>query len=669
MPNLRLARVVVAGTAISIMSLSGCGRSDAEEQAIESAAEKLTFVMSGPNVSPIAERKETGLKEVLQIVQPLVSSDDASISVAANTLAARAQSGLGEIAATEAAEHERLASNSLATIVTLADVWSVQNARAREAAAYDPAAELDALTKSEREIERLIGEATAERQKAEARVSGFEKEADAVLAQAKAKRDEAAQLKQRMSGTDATGALALLEQATAIAREADALDLRASGIRGQAFAAAPAVDAARREIELLISRRESVAKLKRLVGERASTMRTAAEESRAAADAAGTALSAAISEVADRRRGALASALESAARHFRDASASARKAGQGATGPGKTSANLLAASAQQSLGDVQLLQARGDSTFAGVLAAIVEAAPNIPGKAGIEGMITEFGERATRARTESQEAYRAARDGFQGAGAGADLSERIEKITRILTNLTGETPAAPTEPVNPAAAATDETAATPASAPPADDAQAAERIRAMLTELAGALNRGDALTASGFFAASTPAQEQAMDTLITPGLNLAALDGALREKFSATLAQILAASPMGAMLGPSLKDFSSFDLKPAELQIEVMGDKAIVSKNGLPAHALVRMGERWLVDVPADAAAAMGPMGAIVKGLGDAAAELVPGVKDGTYKTKEEFLSAFMAKLGPMMQKLGPMPGMPTMPGKPGGGG
>ncbi len=669
--NIAKRHALTAAALIAVAGcLTGCGRSD--DHAIKTAAAELEKLTGGGQRSfPIVSKRREVLLGVIKSLGLIEGGSESTASSAAS-LTARAQGALAEMSATDLVDAERRVQGRLTGVRASLGIWTSQNARAAQSESYKPDADLAAIDAQASEIEKAIGAAAEAERTSTAKMTGLQREAEGLLTQSRTKRGEAAAIRQQMGTVSQTEGLALMERAAVIGRDADRLDVQAADITAQAGQVRPAIDDAKRATDLLSNRRESLKTSRATVQARAQGGQAAAVEARRLAGTAAADVTKAMSDAMALRAGDVASAGDAAAKGYRTAISTAKKAQQGAQGEMRTNAALAAAGFSQALGDVLFVQARGLESFATVAESAASAKPALPDAPKFAQSASEAREAVKRVAEEAASAYKDAREWYDAAGGKPEVKERITKLIETLNRVSkGEAKLA----ADPAEA--DPNAAVPAEKPtsdpapaggdaPADPAAETALVKKMFGEFTGAIKAGRVDEALGFILAETDEAQATVDAVVTPMFQLVALDAACKEKLGAGLAEIMQASPMGLMVGPLMKGGEAIStFKAAETKVEFLSaTKAEVSstvdQKGPPTQ-VVKKGDRWLLTVPAEmASAAKGPAVAMMANLGSAAGTLAADVRAGKV-TKEQVAQNLMMKLMP--------PGMPKPPTAPPGGG
>ena len=120
--------MLLAAAAATSMLL-GCGGSMRDQEAIRDASITMHGLgVSGSEPLPAVEDRRARYTSVVKNLSAIGSSGNSAEAAAANGLIARAQSGLGEIAAREAADLEQDAPNRITAIRSAFEQWQSQKA-------------------------------------------------------------------------------------------------------------------------------------------------------------------------------------------------------------------------------------------------------------------------------------------------------------------------------------------------------------------------------------------------------------------------------------------------------------------------------------------------------------------------------------------------------------
>ena len=491
------ARLVASSLVLlasTVAGLAGCDQRDAASDAIQSAKTTLaTLTGGGRTVDTRAEKLKPALEQVVKSLSPHVDAKLPGQAAAANSLLARAKAALATMKVDEAHAAEQAALNKALEVRGKLDEWLVQKSRAESLAKFDP-------TKAKKEIDarvatltRQIADTQAQRASADGVVVGLKAKSDGLLAQAKMLREQASAVKGRVSGASATEGLALVQQATDIGRQADALDKQASFVQADAMAAQPAADdAAARIVKLNNELNQAKTADAELAATAAATHEQAqAARTQAEAAAAATAKGAAELEALRGADSALAVASEGATKGFKDAIGSATKS-VAAAGGGEAggAAKLAKAGYQQALGDVLYGRARGLQDYLAILGALANSKPALPDAAKYADQSKLVMEQAAAMLKEAQEAYESAKDAYAAGSGKEEMRARLEKLAVLVGKMGVKKEEAapavpPAAPAEGAGADGEKPPAAPAAppAPAADgDAVAADVRSAAITD-------------------------------------------------------------------------------------------------------------------------------------------------------------------------------------------
>lgn len=678
----RLHRSAIALLLSSGLALSACDRHDPADEAIQAASIKLQAISGGsaaPGVNQ-ALRKDT-YQSVLTGVKSFTDSGTAAQQAAAQLLVARAQAGMGEIAAQDAADLERSFLSTLGVARARLDQWLSQNSVSTALKVYDPAKDLADL---DRQIQARGSEAEtlkAEQAKVRAQIADLAARAKQADDDARAKRQQEAGIRKQGDGQSQTQRLTLLEQSAAVGREADALDQQNAILQAQGAKLDPVAAEIDRQIARLATQQDLLRKAKADASGLAQRKGVASDAARQEALVAAKTIDDVLKELADQRQ-AISGPTSDAVKNYAAAAASAKKAVGGSTDKSKNSAQMSAASYSQGLGDVRAGQGRSLSAYIGVLELMASATPALPAKASIQSTLDAARAEHTAASEESKAAYRLALEGFKsGAGRSDEEKKLAEQIQARLERLSDEKPPA-AEPAA-APAPTGEPASPGEAAAPMGDVE--PEVRAAIAAMKGDMQSGDAARMLAHLHIPNAAARPVLESMFADSGVAADFDNACREKFGKGLQELIDASqaesiknnPMAKQLATGLSKAGGASVlgdmdkmlgegttlrvvKPGEVELTATG----VSE-GLTLVKNADTADAWKinVDVPADQLPMLQMMGGMMKPMLGTLKAVAADIRADKYKTGDDMLVDLSAKIMGAMMSPGGRPG-----GRPGGG-
>ncbi len=650
----------VGAAALTLVVLAGCDQRDPAGEAIQAAKTTLATLTGGGRVVDTRQEKlRPALDEVVRLLTPHLDTRRPGQASAANSLFARAKASLATLKVEEANAAERASLNKALEIRGKLDEWLVQQARAESLARFDPAQARAEISAKAALLETQVAATTAARETAESQVAALKQRADGLLVQAKALRAQAGTLRARAAEVSATEGLALVQQATQIGREADALDKEASFVEADALAGRPAVDDAAALLVKFANERAQVRTAGTELDETTRATKGQAEAARQQAQAAAAALVKLGEELEAARAadGAMAQAFDAAVKGFRDAVAAAKKSALTAgSGEALSAAKLQVAGYQQALGDVLFVRGRGTQDHLALLELLAAAKPALSGAAGFADRAKTLREQAAGVLSEAGEAYEAAKDGFAGAGGKEAARARLDKLAEIVGQLSGKK-APPTPAEAPAPTGAEPAPAADAAAAPAEGDPIAAVKAAFLQQIADRKS-GDVEKVLAHFVIANEEQKALVVAEMQMGAAAADLDAACRERLNKPFAELVAdAGPGGAMIAsalaqmdPSVDSLTFTAVSPTEVQVQGKG-----MPMALTAKLMDGVWRTHIPDMPpqlVQQAKAMLPM--VVNAFGAAAADVRAGtITDGT-----GLVAAIMAK---MAAGVGAAQGQPDM--------
>lgn len=674
---------------------SGCESRDENARVLSDAAVRLDVMTGGGAVpAPNPERAKAELAKLVNELRPIAGESGPS-GAAANALLARAQAGLGDLAAGRSAEMEREFVSQLSTVRATLDRWFAQNSLAAALEGYDPAREIAAIDGQIRDRTSEMESLAAEKRKQEGVVAGLRDQARQAREAAKAERDKDAALRGRAEGATQVQRLDLVSQAVRAGRAADAQERRASELEAQAGTEEPRVAELGAQTERLTRQVELLRSAQGQARARAEANKRQADEARKGARAAAEALAEQLGAISALRAKA-DEPIEEARKQYAAAIGAAKKGGSAGGKEGKQSSQSSLANYQQSLGDAQSTRARSLAAYAGVLRSVGEARPALPGAdAAAQGAAKAVSD-MDGARKEAGEAYQAAKGLYSGMSATPVVKARLERLAKDLESLATlgaeppksepahEEPAPGGEkPAGEAAPATGETPAggTPSGAAPALAPDVVQRIEGEVHDAAarfsGLLRSHDVEAVRGAMEFADDQARELFDAAVPTLLSMDALDGAVKAKFGKDLATAAKESQDPAVkMSPATMMWGSLSAQgakllfteeqarsaPVKVKSETEAALTLPQDAGDPTTFVKRDGAwKMLAKTKQPSASpAADMMKQLLPKLRTVMDELKSGVDAGQFASAEDVLKAIGPKVLPLMG--------PNIPGGRGGG-
>lgn len=433
--------------AASISLAAGCGGQSADQQAMSDAAKELGVLgLPGSNPSPVPDQRKKKLQAIIASLKP-VADNGGNGGSAAHLLIARAQAGLAEAAAHEAAEAESAAGSQLTTVRLGLDRWLSQRSIAAALESYDATAQIAEIDQKIAQREQQAAELMQAKQAAQGVLDGIMAKAKQARDQATAKREAEAAIRARTAGATQTQIAELVIEARQVKREGDAYEKEAGEFEANASREKPKVDAFSTQIE-------QITKEVSLLRDGKQALTTKAAKTREQAVAATQEASKTAEEVVaqlralEEARKATDGPTEEALKNYRSAIATVKKATYSGN-DGQATSKVAGAGYQQSLGDVLFARANGVKAYADLLAALQAA--KMPGAAG---------EALAQTQTAAKEAFEAARREYEGARqqfsgnlrlpeTAKRILERVDAQLKALSGVVDEPPAGEPAPEKP----------------------------------------------------------------------------------------------------------------------------------------------------------------------------------------------------------------------------
>ena len=657
------------------LCLPGCDDRGPVAQAIDEANIKLTTLSPNGGAIPSDEYRQKVYREVTATLQGKSGGTAAQQSAAA-VLLSRAQLGLAEVPAAEAADIEQQLQHQQTQVRAALDQWRSLSAQAASLASYDPSTELNEIARQSQEREAAIQREQARKADVDARVADLRNQAASKASAAKAKRQEESAILGGMAQASAVEGEKLLRQGVDIRRQADALDVESSDLEARASQVAPQSEQVQLEIDRLTAQRALLDTSREEVSARAAAMKERAGVAQAEASQAATALAGLVTEMESVRA---TLPYEDAGSQFQTAAGTAKKAGS-ADNAARAAAELAHGTAQQALGDLRLSQAHGLARATATYDALASASPALPDAAKYKATLATLQESRKAALEAATEAYSAAAASFQNAGGSEQARQRLDSVIMGLSRTVKATSGGTKDLAVEMGLSETPTPAPEESgeAPPDGGSAQAGTPGASVEAVIGAIRSGQFQTILDYIHTTDPTMQGLLRSAAGVAQQASSLSDAMVAKFGKGLMDLGATGPAASLDLERLKSLTA-----ADFPVEVTGDTAVVhSPPDLegPNDGLLmrRVDGVWKVDLEAMQAAGgqgggaqqltmmaalVGPM---IKDVGAVFDEVRAGVESGAYADLEAVQAVLEQKMQAVVQKVmgGMMGGMPP----PGGG-
>jgi hypothetical protein len=430
MINRTLKLTLLAGAALALGSIAGCGESDDAQAAMKQAERAFTSISVGDaNATP--SFSEQSYKDTEQALAGFAGDEDGYAEAAALGVA-MAKKGQAALASQRASRVESDARQQARVIRGMINEWLTMDAIAQAAGKFDPAPEireiLDIIELRRQDIASYQNQLDQIREEIEMH--------EAKIADLRAKADEqgnqAGALELQMPRVSAQEAAELAQQVREFTLRADQYLLEAVRIEGVVGQLGPGsrevalnVEKARSQIELL----ESAAQELRVRGQKSQED---AKQARTNASAAVERINAAVQEYISFRNTEARDASEEALTLIRGSISALRDARDTI----KDIASLNKGDAQQMLAEITLRQASGFAEEAQLYLALKEA--------GLSGnwdrMIEDANQQSIELKEAAQQSYLDAAASLRGARIRGVTGDKLEATAQRLETLGGLTP-------------------------------------------------------------------------------------------------------------------------------------------------------------------------------------------------------------------------------------
>lgn len=646
--------------------LAACDGTDSAGRQVQIAGQKISAVSvreKAPTAS--SKRDATVYTDAVNSLKSATTGELSGQAGAAGLLTARAQAGLGEIAAKAAglAELESLAAASKVRVGL--DSWLRHQGRAAALEQYDPSKQLNDLDAQIKQRVDEAAKAKAAKQKLDGEIAQLESEAKSQLDKARAERDAETAIRQQAVNASATQRADLITQANQRRRASDGFDMQASLLRAQSAAKTPQSKDMQAEIDRLSAQAKVLADAKAdLVALQKSNADQATRE-KADALAAAQALKDAAADLA-KIRDTVPDLTDKATKTYGQA-ITATKAVQQKNDldqETKSSAKLAAAMYKHAQADVLAARARGLESYAGLLKSLATASPPLPDAASYASKAESTSKEADAAFEAAKKAYEEVQADYAGISARADVKDRLTKLSESIKKLAERDIAVPAWLAGtPLKAGSSMASSGGGAAPGGPEGEVYRALQGMLD----ATKAGDLEKAMGMIVAKTPDDEKVLAAINSVAVGFTKLDAACKSKFKSSLPDLLKNSknPMlagmasqmggaGGMGGMGLGDLGDASVDDLKIEMVDANTARLTPKDGGESLDMVKTGGDWKLQLalPGEAKAMIQPLMAIFQPMGKLMNDLSADVSAGKFAAPEDFEKALTLKMMPIMQKM-----------------
>ncbi|HYE62411.1 MAG TPA: hypothetical protein VD997_10475 [Phycisphaerales bacterium] len=644
--NLRLPFALSAALLAALAG--GCDdRQSAADKAIVVQAREMHALSADSPAPSQAEVEATNLGKVSTALNPYLADGTASEKSAASMMLAQSNLTLAEHAMGEASSKVANLSNLIVEVEGYLSQWRRHQAVKVAAASYDPAPQLQELTKGKADKDAAIAAERQRKQQLEAQLNDLTGKAKQKMDAVAERETKYAQLMEQAGKVSATDGVPLVEQANGIKREADTLRMAGTKLQAQADVIAPQVREAQAIITQLENQKKDMEATEAALAEHLSKSRKEAAEAGAAAEKAGVQLRETMAKVTTARDEAVA-AFDKAQSLYTKALQAARESSKDSQGAGKALT-----------GDVQLATAfmhwqnsQTQRVYAALLNSLANVQPALADSSSYAEKATQAEGAAAQARTSAAESLEEATNSYSGTKVQGAAKERIESLTKLLetaltvtkdtsNNSSPEHLALAGRTGEPAMMSGSSSSSNSASGMTGGGSSPKATLEAFLT----ASKSGNSEAAVGMMH-----WPDAMKPLIAAGTRL---DQAFKAKFGKGMSGAGGgmATALGGGMDPTAMVTQMQSLEASAFTIEETGDTAKAVSGSETIH-LKKFNGKWMVYIPeleGPQSAMVAPMLApVAKVFEDFAAE----VEAGKYDSAEAANEAMQQKLRAVMMQL-----------------
>ena len=438
----RLSCVLLAS---GLVALTGCLEEDEVGPTLAQASSRLETLGAAGTAIPGDEFRVSEYKAVIATLKPIAGKGSKSQQAAANLLIASAQRGLAQDQSAKLGVVDQRLYDQSALLSTTLSQWNKLNSMAQAVESSDYSRELASIKAKIKEREAAIQAETEATEQVRQRVAELMQLAEQEAQAAALIREEVDELRTRADKLPADEALPLFEQAATLRREADAHDVEAERRRAEADVIRPEIRDHELETNRLTEQRDLLLTTIEELNTKSQSDSTEASMLRQKALTVADSIRDLVSQIEQIRTDDATPAMEAARSAYNAALASANKARSGDS----SGAKLAAAEINHELGNVLMSHAAALTFSATAIDHIATAADPLPSNDLYVTAAAAFRQDGEAANDAATEAFRAARDAYQGLSLRDEAGERIDRVVQELDALLGADNAATPEDVIP----------------------------------------------------------------------------------------------------------------------------------------------------------------------------------------------------------------------------
>jgi len=615
--------IAAAGLAFA---LAACDQRSESGKAVESSAREIHAMTGGGSAPAPEEVRKKIYTQAAGTVQSVAGKGTDRENSAAALVAMTAHAGLADLPAQQHADLQIEVRNRIRMIDGSMSQWSLSNAVASAAEAFDPSPQ----------IAQIAERRTAKREEAARqteRRDRLEKELADLRSQAAAK-NEAAQAKlsaysTRIQGTtrmSATEAEPIVIEANRIKFEGEKLRIEGSKLEAQAAVIQPVFDEIIAIIGQLNSQLANLDASEQDLNRKLAESKKEAAEARASASAAAQVIQSEVESLDAFRQNEVKQAFDAAVSAYSKALSSAKQA---ATGESAGTGKAAVGSAQVGLAEMHWSRAVAAKIYASMLESLATTSPALPGVDTINERLAKAREEHKQALADASAALEAAEQAFSGTRATGAVKERVDNLAKQL------------------AGAKSLTQALQRDLPKGVPAELAVTVDAMLTLARDGKN-------AEILAMVHAPNEQAralLDAMSALMPKMAAAEAAFKAKFGGSLTEAISGAAGGMMGGLTASPLgvgpdAIKDLTASSFTYDVKDDRASLTGGGIPTPlSFINVNGEWKIDLPMLANPQIAMATPMIPRFGDALEQWARDIDAGTFADESAAMQGFQAAI------------------------
>jgi len=433
--KIMVKKTILALVCVAAFSMISCDDQDSASADLAAVERELAAIHPGGSASAPPQRRAEIYTKSVPRLQTVARSGTPAQQSAAQLLISRVESGLAQIAATNASEMERRLLDDATRLRASFDLAQASSSFAEALSMIDTAPELAQLDQTLAELDARVADTQTARATLQKENGRLEALAASHLKEADVFRIKAGELRTQALDASAAEAAELSKKAYALQREGGGHEVESAEYLAQTEKVKPLIAEQDLILKSLQEERSHLVDTRSRIEQRGADAQQSELSARADARTATKQAGEILDNIETIRSGDLAAAWASAVQHASNASAAIAKA----RSLERSAAAISKGDAQQRLGEIHLAMAHSMERYLDLIQALQDADPS-------STLASQFASIQSRVQAELGQTQGQVRDAFgqavsayQSASVSdQNVRDRLGRISQTLAALAGE---------------------------------------------------------------------------------------------------------------------------------------------------------------------------------------------------------------------------------------